>query len=208
MYRADSGILLDAALKRTASKLYPLAPLFLSEAFAKRSFPADAEIPDGGDVKRQGRAGKVLPESHRRNARGRGKYSSSGNSAYRLKLPEYAPQLLLDPVNSVKEISPVHAQPPGAQSPVCPQKEVISKQTILEIVQGTVGDQAKIGDILFVFSAPGRRTRPACVGFDRDPAQVFFLRDAANEAVPTNPKNRPQNAIAGRGSSFLDQAQS
>jgi len=42
----------------------------------------------------------------------------------RLQFPEDAAQLLLDAVNSVKEIPPIHAQLARTQLPICSQQKV------------------------------------------------------------------------------------
>ena len=77
----------------------------------------------------------------------------------------------------------------GAELPVRPQKKMISKQFLLKIVQDTLGNQRKIGDIFFVFPPPGRRAAPAGVRFHRNAAQVSFLRDAPQKSIVTDAEN-------------------
>ena len=85
---------------------------------------------------------------------------------------------------------------------------MIPEQFMLEFCQRSLGDQAKIGDIFFVFSAPGRGAGPPHVRFERNAAQVPFLRHATHEAIITDPENTSENAIAGRQRAFSRQSQS
>jgi len=107
----------------------------------------------------------------------------------RLQFPEDSPQLLLDAVHGVKKIPAVDSEGAGAQFPVRPEQEVIPEHTVLEIVQNSFCDEAKIGDILFVFAAPRRGALTARVRLERNAAQVPLLRDAPSETIATDSKN-------------------
>ena len=63
----------------------------------------------------------------------------------RLQFPEDPPQLLLDAVHGVEKIPAVDPERAGAQFPIRPEQEVITEHPVLEIVQNSFRDEAKIG---------------------------------------------------------------
>src|SRR5579872_1153342 len=75
---------------------------------------------------------------------------------------------------------------------------MIAEQLMLEFVERSARNQAKIGNVFLVLAPPRRRTRAAQVRLERDAAQMLFLRRAAHKALPTHAKNRTQYAITGR----------
>jgi hypothetical protein len=69
---------------------------------------------------------------------------------------------------------------------------------VLKIIQTTLRNKREIGDIFFVFSPPCRGAAPAGVGFERNPAQVFFLRYAAQESIVTDAENSAKYTVTWR----------
>ena len=118
----------------------------------------------------------------------------------RLEFPERAPQLLLNPVNLMKKGSTVDIQLPAAQLPVCAQKEMVLENRVFVFVQRSPAHKTEVGDIFLIFEAPNRFALSAGIRFQRNAADVFFLRSTVAKPRITSAEHRPKNAIArGRG---------
>jgi hypothetical protein len=74
----------------------------------------------------------------------------------RFQFTERASQLLLDPVDGMKKEALVDVQLAAAKLPVGAQKEVITKQLVLEIVEIPFAYETKVRDVFFILSAPHR----------------------------------------------------
>ena len=57
--------------------------------------------------------------------------------------------LLFDAIYAVKEGAPVQFHPSAAEFPVCPQKEMIAEDGVLEFIEHSLAQQAKVGHELF-----------------------------------------------------------
>jgi len=72
------------------------------------------------------------------------------------ELAENAAELLFDPVDGVGESCAIDFHLPAAEFLVRAEQEMIAEHVMLKIGQGATADQAKIGDIILIFSYPGQ----------------------------------------------------
>src|ERR1700728_1883126 len=114
----------------------------------------------------------------------------------RLQFPERAAQFLLNPVNLVEKGPPVDIQLAAAQLPIRAQKEMVLKNSVFVFVQRTPAHKTEVGNILLVFEAPNRFPLSAGIRFQRNAANVFFLRSTVAKPRITSAEHRPENAIA------------
>jgi hypothetical protein len=83
-----------------------------------------------------------------------------------LNLAKLTSQLLFYAIDGVEEIAPIHGQFAAAELPIRAQQEMKTEEAMLFFIQSSLRDQAEIGDILLVFSAPCSRALPAQGGFE------------------------------------------
>ena len=92
-----------------------------------------------------------------------------------LELTERAAELLLDPVNLVKECPAIHLQPAAAELPIGAQQEMKFEDLVLLFIQSAAAHQAEIGDVLLVFQPPDGFPLAARVCFQGNAADIFLL---------------------------------
>jgi hypothetical protein len=124
-----------------------------------------------------------------------------------LQFGENAPELLFDPVYGMKEITPVHAELPAAEFPVCAQQEMIAEDAKLQGIQLPPADQKEVRHILFFLAGIGSAALLAAKEFQRHRAGVSPIGDAIAKTVITCPKNRPKYAMAWQLLFFVNDTQ-
>jgi hypothetical protein len=120
-----------------------------------------------------------------------------------LEFAEHAPQLLLDPIDVVKEGAAVNVQAPAAELPVRAEKEMKIEELILVRIKRAAAYEDEVCGVLLVFSAPGdapaasRRILEGCT------AHMLLLGHTVTELSEARTKDRAQNTVAGAGDSAL-----
>jgi hypothetical protein len=107
----------------------------------------------------------------------------------RLKFAKNLPQFLFDSINSVEEIPAIDHEPTRAELPIGAEEKVIAEQPMLEIIESSSCNEAKISDIFFVFAAPRFGALAASMWFNRHSADVPFLSYTADKTVIADSKN-------------------
>jgi hypothetical protein len=89
------------------------------------------------------------------------------------------------------EMTALHLQLPATKLPVRAEEVMKSEKFMLGFIQKALADQTKIGDILFIPSAPD--LTPVLPADDREPrlADVFLFLDAKPESGVAGPKYTP-----------------
>lgn len=98
-------------------------------------------------------------------------------------------EFLLNTVNSVKKTAAIHTEPAAAETPIRAQQKMKTKDAIFVFIQGFFADQTKVGNVIFVFSAPDASAVFTGTILERDFAHISFLRQAGFKACKTSPKN-------------------
>jgi hypothetical protein len=114
-----------------------------------------------------------------------------------LQFAKYAAQFLLNSVDGVEEIASIHAETTAAQAPVSPEEEVKLENPVLGFIEGTPGDQAKIGDVLLVLPPPCLSSLATVREFKGDTAHVFLFLRTVPEARVAGAENPSQNTVTG-----------
>jgi len=107
------------------------------------------------------------------------------------QLPEDAPQFLLNPIDLVEEITPIHLQLPAAELPVRTEEEMKLEKLILGRIEKAFADQTEIGYIFFILSAPDLAAIPPADDCEPRLADMFFFLDAIPESGIAEPEYIP-----------------
>ena len=71
------------------------------------------------------------------------------------------------------------------------------ENAVLQVRQGSLADQTKVGGEFFVFAAPGASALAAGDEVERDLAHVLLARGVLAKALKTRSKNGSENAVKG-----------
>jgi hypothetical protein len=98
----------------------------------------------------------------------------------------------------MEEVSSVHLQLTAAELPIRSQQVVESKDFVLEIVELTAADEAKVRHVLLSFERIDTVALRASAKFQSNCSNVPARQRALTKPVPASPKDGSQNAIAWR----------
>src|SRR5579875_3131811 len=73
---------------------------------------------------------------------------------------------------------------------------MILENLVFVVVQGAPADEAKVGDVLFIFENPNGFSLPAGIRLQRNAAHVFFLRSTVAKPRIASAEHRPKHTVA------------
>src|SRR5947209_695286 len=107
------------------------------------------------------------------------------------------PQFLLDSIRGMEEAPAIDAQPLGAEAPFLPEQVVVFEKRILFVIQKPPADQAEVRYELLIAHRPAVTPQFAAPGVQPHPRNVVVLANTVPIASQTDPKDMPQNTVAG-----------
>jgi hypothetical protein len=106
----------------------------------------------------------------------------------------------------MEETAAVYFQLAATEFPIRAQQEVIPEDSVLEVVQNSPADEAKVGEVLFPFARIAPPAVTATAELQRNRAGVLFEGSALPKTVETGTKNGPKYAIARHFLPYVDKA--
>ena len=91
----------------------------------------------------------------------------------------------------MEETAPINVEPPAAQLPVGAQQEMKTKYLVLDVLKGTLADEAKISHIFLVFHSPTEVAIGTLHRLQTHSSDVLLFGSAISEFCVTTAEDFP-----------------
>jgi hypothetical protein len=122
----------------------------------------------------------------------------------RLDLGESPSKRPFNSIDRMKEVSAVHLESPGAELPVCPQKEVKPEEPMIFVIEHAPAYQTEVGHVFFLLSGIDATPARAATELPGNRTEGRTVGDAIPEARQAGPKNGSEDTVAWRSFGFVD----